>query len=293
MQVGLIGLGKMGAAIFQRLKDHGIEVVGWDRNAEAVRALAAKGLHPVSNPRTVAKAADTVISIITEDEGVRNLFLGDEGFFSAAIDGKLFIEMSTLRPATHRELSPLVAAKGAHLIDAPVMGSIPTVRDGKLLVLAGGEAADVERAKTVLDCLARRIVHMGPAGSGCAMKLAVNLGMALYLQALAEAIALTEVEGLSLDRILEILSEAPTASPFLKGKMGVLKGDPSDITLDIRTLRKDVMSAVATGAAGGVSMPAASGAVASLSAAIAGGWGDKDLAELPRYFREFMTQVFQ
>jgi len=293
MHVGLIGLGKMGAAIFQRLKDHGIDVVGWDRNNEAVRALAAKGLRPASNPRAVAETADTVISIITEDEGVRNLFLGDEGFFSAAIDGKLFIEMSTLRPATHRELSPLVAAKGARLIDAPVMGSIPTVRDGKLLVLAGGEAADVERAKTVLDCLARRIVHLGPAGSGCAMKLAVNLAMALYLQALAEAIALAEVEGLSLDRILEILLEAPTVSPFLKGKLNVLKGEPSDITLDLRTLRKDVMSAVATGAVGGVGMPAASGAVASLSAAVAGGWGEKDLAELPRYFREFMTQVFQ
>lgn len=293
MHVGLIGLGKMGAAIFQRLKDRGIDVVGWDRNSEAVRALAAIGLRPASNPRAVTEAADTVISIITEDEGVRNLFLGDEGFFNAAIDGKLFIEMSTLRPATHRELSPLVAAKGARLIDAPVMGSIPTVRDGKLLVLAGGEAADVERAKTVLDCLARRIVHLGPAGSGCAMKLAVNLAMALYLQALAEAIALAEVEGLSLDRILEILLEAPTVSPFLKGKLNVLKGAPSDITLDLRTLRKDVMSAVATGAVGGVGMPAASGAVASLSAAVAGGWGEKDLAELPRYFREFMTQVFQ
>lgn len=292
MKVGLIGLGRMGAAIFQRLKDHDFAVCGWDCNAQAVAALAAEGLHPAAHPRAVAAEADTVISIITEDKGVRRLFLDADGFFSTSIDGKLFIEMSTLKPATHRELSPLVKGKGARLIDAPVMGSIPTVREGKLLVLAGGEAADVERARSVLDCLARRVVHMGPAGSGCAMKLAVNLGMALYLQSLAEAIALAEAEGLALDRILEVLSEAPTANPFLKDKTGVLKGEPADITLDIRTLRKDVMSAIATGAAGGVGMPAAAGAVASLSAAVAGGWGEKDLAELPGYFRKFMTQVF-
>lgn len=292
MKVGLIGLGRMGTAIFRRLKDHDFEIIGWDRNAQAVQALAGEGLHMAASPRAVAAEAYTLISIITEDNGVRELFLGNEGFFSTDIAGKLFIEMSTLRPATHRELSPLVKNKGARLIDAPVMGSIPTVRDGKLLVLAGGEAADVERARTVLGCLARRIVHLGPAGNGCAMKLAVNLTMALYLQSLAEGIALAEAEGLTLDRILEILSESPTASPFLQNKTGVLKGEPSDITLDIRTLRKDVVSAIATGAAGGVGMPAAAGAVASLSAAVAGGWGERDLAELPRYFREFMTQVF-
>jgi 3-hydroxyisobutyrate dehydrogenase len=292
MKIGLIGLGRMGSAIFRRLKDHGFEIAGWDRNVRAVQALAGEGLRMAASPRAVAAESETLISIITEDNGVRELFLGSEGFFSTDIVGKLFIEMSTLKPATHRELSPVVKKKGARLIDAPVMGSIPTARDGKLLVLAGGEAADVEQARAVLGCLARRIVHLGPAGSGCAMKLAVNLTMALYLQALAEGIALAESEGLTLDRILEIFGESPTVSPFLQNKTGVLKGEPSDITLDIRTLRKDVMSAIATGAAGGVGMPAAAGAVTSLSAAIAGGWGEKDLAELPRYFRQFMTQVF-
>jgi 3-hydroxyisobutyrate dehydrogenase-like beta-hydroxyacid dehydrogenase len=94
------------------------------------------------------------------------------------------------------------------------------------------------------------------------------------------------------DQMLDIFAEAPTASPWLRGKVGVLKGEPSDITLDIRTMRKDVMSAIATGARNGVTMPATSGALASLSAAVAGGWGEKDLAEVPRYFREFMLQVY-
>jgi 3-hydroxyisobutyrate dehydrogenase len=233
-----------------------------------------------------------VLSIITEDKGVRQIFTGPDGFLSGEVAGKLFIEMSTLQPATHRELAPLVKAKGARLVDSPVMGSIPTVREGKLLALLGGEGADVERARRVLDHLTRRVAHIGPNGAGCAMKLAVNLGMALYLQSLAEAMSLGQSEGLTLEQMLDIFAEAPTASPWLKGKVGALKGEPSDITLDIRTMRKDVMSAIATGARNGVAMPATSGTLASLSAAVAGGWGDKDLAEVPRYFREFMLQVY-
>ena len=293
MKIGLVGLGRMGAAISQRLTERGCEVVAWDRNAKARETQAKRGLRIADSPRAVASEADVVLSIITEDKGVRQVFAGPDGFLTTDVKGKLFIEMSTLQPMTHRELAPLVKAKGASLVDSPVMGSIPTVREGKLLALLGGEAADVERARQVLDHLTRRIVHIGPNGAGCAMKLAVNLGMAVYLQSLAEAMSLGQSEGLKLDQMLEIFAEAPTASPWLKGKTGVLKGEPGDITLDIRTMRKDVMSAIATGARNGVAMPATSGTLASLSAAVAGGWGEKDLAEVPRYFREFMLQVYE
>jgi 3-hydroxyisobutyrate dehydrogenase len=293
MKIGLVGLGRMGAAIAQRLGERGCEVIAWDRSEKAREAQRKRGLRVVEGPRAVASAADVVLSIITEDNGVRQIFTGSDGFLSGEVAGKLFIEMSTLQPATHRELAPLVKAKGASLVDSPVMGSIPTVREGKLLALLGGEPAGVERARQVLEHLARRVVHIGPNGAGCAMKLAVNLGMAVYLQSLAEAMSLGQSEGLTLEQMLDIFAEAPTASPWLKGKVGVLKGEPSDITLDIRTMRKDVMSAIATGARNGVAMPATSGTLASLSAAVAGGWGDKDLAEVPRYFREFMLQVYE
>ena len=293
MKVGLVGLGRMGAAIGQRLNQRGCEVVAWDRNPKARELQSKRGLCVVNGPRAVADEAEVVLSIITEDKGVRQIFTAPDGFLSGEVKGKLFVEMSTLQPMTHRDLAPMVKAKGASLVDSPVMGSIPTVREGKLLALLGGEAADVERARAVLDHLTRRIVHIGPNGAGCAMKLAVNLGMAVYLQSLAEAMSLGVSEGLTLDQMLDIFGEAPTASPWLKGKVGVLKGEPGDITLDIRTMRKDVMSAIATGARNGVAMPATSGTLASLSAAVAGGWGERDLAEVPRYFREFMLQVYE
>ncbi|MGA7609281.1 MAG: NAD(P)-dependent oxidoreductase [Xanthobacteraceae bacterium] len=291
MKVGLVGLGRMGSAIAQRLGERGCEVIAWDQNS---KAMAAQGnrVRAVDSPRAVAESANVVLSIITEDKGVRRVFTGADGFLAANVAGKLFVEMSTLQPATHRELAPQVAARGARLIDSPVLGSIPTVREGKLVALVGGEADDVARARSVLDHLTRRVAHLGPNGAGCAMKLAVNLGMAVYLQALAESLALGTSEGLGVDQMLDIFSDAVTATPWLKGKLPVLRGEPSDITLDIRTMRKDVLSAIATGARNGVAMPATSGALASLAAAVAGGWGEKDLAEVPRFFRDFMLQDY-
>jgi 3-hydroxyisobutyrate dehydrogenase len=292
MKVGLVGLGRMGSAIAQRLGECGHEVIAWDKNAKAVAAQGNR-VRAADNPRAVAAGAAIVLSIITEDKGVRRVFTGKDGFLSGDVAGKLFIEMSTLQPMTHRALAPQVAAKGARLIDSPVLGSIPTVREGKLFALIGGDAADVARARSVLDHLTRRVIHLGPNGAGCAMKLAINLGMAVQLQALAESLALGLSEGLTLDQMLEVMSDAVTATPWFKGKLPVLKGEPGDITLDVRTLRKDMMSAIATGACNGVAMPATSGALASLAAAVAGGWGDKDLAEVPQFFRKYMLQDYE
>jgi 3-hydroxyisobutyrate dehydrogenase-like beta-hydroxyacid dehydrogenase len=133
---------------------------------------------------------------------------------------------------------------------------------------------------------------MGPNGSGYAMKLAANLGLGAYIQALAESLALGVQQGLTLDQMLDVIQEGPYASGWLKAKAEVIKGGNGDMTLDLRTLRKDIMSAVATGALSGVPMPLAAGTLASLSAAVEGGYGASDLAELPKFFREAMLQKF-
>jgi 3-hydroxyisobutyrate dehydrogenase-like beta-hydroxyacid dehydrogenase len=293
MNIGIVGLGRMGSAIAQRLAENGFQVTAWDHNAAALRNQSGKTVRLVENARAVAEASETIISIITEDNGVRRLFIGRDGFLQADVKGKLFIEMSTLQPMTARELLTLVEQKGARMIDAPVLGSIPTVREGKLFVMAGGRPEDIEKARPVLDKLARHIMHMGPNGSGYAMKLAANIGLAAYIQAIAESLALGQRQGLQLEQMLEALCETATATPWLKGKLPALRGQKGDVSLDIKTLRKDIMSAVATGALTGVGLPLSSGALASLSAAVAQGFGDEDLAELPKFFRHHMGQSFE
>jgi 3-hydroxyisobutyrate dehydrogenase len=191
---------------------------------------------------------------------------------------------------TARELAPVVEAAGARLIESPVLGSIPTARAGKLHALVGGKPEDVERARPVLEKITRRIDHMGGNGAGYAMKLAANLGLAAYIQGIAESLALGQREGLTLEQMLGVLTEAPTANAWLGMKKGLLLGGTEDITLDLKTMRKDIMSMVATGATNGTGMPLASGMLAVFSAAVAQGWGDKDIGELPKFFREHMGQ---
>jgi 3-hydroxyisobutyrate dehydrogenase len=292
MKLGIVGLGRMGTAISQRLRQQGFELVGWDHNADVNRALAAGGLRIGATARDVAAQSEIVISIITEDHGVRRIFNGPDGFLDGDVKGKLFIEMSTLQPMTGRELAPLVDAKGARLIESPVLGTIPQVRDGKLFAMVGGRAEDLDRARPVLEKMTRRVAYMGPNGAGYAMKLAVNLGLGAYIQAVSESLALGLKQGLTLDQMLDVLQEAPYASGWLKSKTDVLKGAPAEMTLDIRTLRKDLMSAVATGALTGVPMPLSAATLISLSAAVADGYGGDDLAELPKFVRESLLQNF-
>ena len=293
MIVGIVGLGRMGSAMAQRLSQNGCEVIGWDRNPAAVRALADAGGTTAAHARAVASAAPFVITTITEDSGVRGLFGAPEGMLQAGIAGTLFIEMSTLQPLTVRELAGAIEAHGARIVDAPVLGTIPSVREGKLVALLGGTVEDVARARPVLDILAQKVVHMGPLGSGHAMKLAANLGLAAYVQGLAESIALGEREGLSLDAMLGVFAAGPTANGWLNARKGVLTGEKTEVSLDIRTLRKDMMSVVATGARAGVTMPLSTGVLAALSAAVAGAWGARDIGELAAFLREKIVQRYE
>ena len=283
----------MGRAIQARLKNKGIDTIGWDRDAVAMKAAADNGMTVAAHPRAVVHGSDgIIISIITEDSGVKNVFRGKDGFLSGDVRSKLFIEMSTLQPMTGRELAPQIEAAGAALIDSPVLGTIPSARDGKLFALVGGRAEDMEAARIVLNELTRKIVHMGPNGSGYAMKLAVNLGLAAFIQATGESLALGQREGLSLQQMLDVLAEAPTANGWFAAKKKLLAGEPDEVTLDLKTLRKDMMSAVATGALSGTAMPLSTGVLTALSAAVAHGWGNKDIGELARFFREHMGQRF-
>jgi 3-hydroxyisobutyrate dehydrogenase-like beta-hydroxyacid dehydrogenase len=221
---------------------------------------------------------------------VRALWYEPDGFLSAGIAGKLFVEMSTLQPMTVRELAAVAGPRGAGFVDSPVLGSIPTVREGKLVSLIGGSDEDVARAQEVLAHLTRRVRHMGPVGAGCAMKLAVNNLMGCYLQMLGESLAMGEGQGLDLAEMLDVIGESIVATPWFLGKRAMLAGADGDITLDVRTLRKDINSMVATAAAVGVPAPAAAATLQGMSAAVEGGIGGKDIAALPGFFRAAMVQ---
>ena len=291
MIFGLIGLGRMGLAVAQRLQSQGFdEILVWDKNPGRLSAAQQMGLMVAQHAEDVSQRASMIMSLINDDAGAKNLYLGPQGLLQSSVEGKLFIESSTLQPQTVRELSVRVQEMGAQLIGAPIMGTIPTVKAGMVFIPAGGRLQDIERAQPVLSALSVSVKHMGAVGSGHAIKLVSNLTLAAYIQSLSEGLALGLGEGLEMGQMLEVLAMSPTANAWLKNKKNVLMGHTDDTTLDINNLRKDMTNVVACGSALGVPMGLSSALATSLSGAVAAGAGLEDIAHLPQFFIDQMVQ---
>src|SRR5262249_34891889 len=162
MHIGIAGLGRMGAAMAARLKEVGHAVSGWNRSAAKAQPLAAEGISVVEAPAELAARAEAVITILADAAAIDAVYHGPSGLLSGPVEGKLFIEMSTVRPDTEVALATKVRAKGAAFVECPVGGTVGPARQGKLIGLMGGESADAAQARPILEQLCRRLEHVGP-----------------------------------------------------------------------------------------------------------------------------------
>ncbi len=283
-RIGLVGLGRMGAAIAGRLLTAGLTLTVWNRTPERAESVVAQGASLAPSLPDLVAASDVVLTILTDDDAVATVFSGDRGLLAGPVTGKLFVEMSTVRTQTIQRLGADVVAGGAALVDAPLSGSIGPARQGQLLALVGGAAQDVSRAEPILMTFCRRIAHLGPTGSGTTMKLVLNLPMAIYWQGLAEALALGSQFGLDLSTMLELIVDSQAAIGALRHKVPTILGEQGDVAFDVTGVRKDLLAMIETGHSLGVPMPAAAAALVSFMAATAAGHGPEDLATLiPHY----------
>ncbi len=285
MRIGIAGLGKMGAAMAARLAETGAEVLVWNRT----RARAdASGLLVADTARDLAARSDAVMTTLFDAAALDAVFHGPDGLLATA-PGKLFIEMSTVRPETQAALAAEVRAAGGAYVECPVGGTTGPARAGKLLGLAGAEAADLERARPVLDRLCRRVEHVGPVGAGAAMKLAVNLPLLVFYQALGESMALVRHLGLDPARLMELFADTSGGPNVLKNRgpaiAATLAGaDPGTVTFDIDSIRKDLRTMVAEAGGRGFDLPVAARALAVFDQAGEQGWGGRDGTWLPAFW---------
>ena len=282
-RIGFIGLGRMGQAMAGRLLVAGFPLIVTNRTRSKADALLQNGATWADTPALVAGQADIVFTILTDDTAVREVFSGQHGLLAGDCSGKLLVEMSTIRTATIDQLRPLVEARGAQLLDAPVSGTLEPARQGQLLAMVGGTSQDVERARPALETFCRRIVHMGPSGAGTTMKLALNMPMAIFWAGLAEAMAMGKRHGLNMAQMLDIYLDSPVAMPALRGKAPLLLGEQAEVAFDVTGVRKDLLVMIATGQEASVPMPTASAALANWAAATAAGYGERDLAAIVEY----------
>ena len=260
MRIGIAGIGKMGAAIAQRLIEVGHGVTVWNRSADKLPPLADAGAAIAATPAALARDAQTIITILTDADAIAAVYRGPDGLLAGDVGGKLFIEMSTVEPQTEIALAGKVRAAGAALVECPVGGSTGPARAGKLIGLVGAEPADAARAKPVLDQLCRRLEHCGPVGSGAVMKLTINMPLMIYWQALGEALALCRPLGLDPARVMDLLSDTSGGPNVLKVRgpavAAMLKGgDGGLVTFDIDSAVKDLRTMLAEGARRGLNLP--------------------------------------
>jgi 3-hydroxyisobutyrate dehydrogenase len=282
MKVGIAGMGRMGAAIAARLASVGHEIMVWNRSADKARAT---GLKVAETPQALAAGCEAVISIVTDSKAVESLY---GQLLSGDVKGKLFIEMSTVRPKDAQKVSSLVKQKQAAFVECPVGGTIGPAKEGKLFGFAGGEKADFERAKPLLEQMCRRVEHLGPAGAGSSMKLAINLPLLVYWQALGEALSLVKHLNLDPARVMDILGDTSGAPRMLQNRApaiaAALGGKEGPTTVDIDTLKKDLSEMVEESKLLGWSAPAAEGALRAFAAASSAGIGGKDCVQMPVFW---------
>ena len=286
MKVGIVGTGRMGAAIATRLIGLGHEVTVWNRTAGKARSLASAGAKVASTPAELAGQAEFIISILSNAEAIDQAYGGASGLLSGSVEGKLFIEMSTVRPETEKALAQKVKAKGAALIECPVGGTIFPAKDGKLFGFVGGDAADVTRAKPLLDQMCRRIEHVGPVGAGASMKLAINLPLFVFWQSFGEALSLCESLGLDPARLVDIFADTSGGPNVLKGRgpmiVAALQGrDTGPITVDVDGIRKDLRTMIEEAASRGATLPVAARTLECFDEAAREGLNASDCVTLP------------
>lgn len=281
MRIGFAGMGRMGAAMAGRLLTFGHEVTVWNRTATKTAPLAAAGAKVAATPTALASASDMVFTILTDAAAIDAVYEGKDGLLAGAVSGKLFVEMSTVRPETEQKLAKSVKAKGAFLIDCPVGGTVGPAKDGKLLGLVGGGAPHVARARPVLDQLCRRVDHVGDVGAGACMKLAINLPLAVYWQACGEALALCKPLGIDPAKLIEIFTETSGGPNVLRTRgpalIGALNGTPPQpVTFDIDSIRKDLRTTLEEGRALGRELPLSVKALECYDQASRNGLGPAD-----------------
>jgi len=258
MKLGIAGIGKMGAAVAARLIEVGHDVTVWNRTPEKAKAVA--GANIAASPAELAQKSEAVLSILTDAAALDAVYNGRSGLLDGNVAGKLFIDMSTVLPATETALAGAVRATGAAFVECPVGGSTGPARQGKLIGLMGAEPADAARARPILEQLCRRLEHAGPVGSGAVLKFTINLPLMVYWQALGEALALARSLAIDPDRLMDLLSDTSGAANVLKvrvpGIAAMLKGGASGpVTFDVDGGIKDMQSMLGEAKSRGIELP--------------------------------------
>jgi len=285
--VALLGTGRMGSAMARSLARTGFSLTLYNRSGAKAEALAAEiGATTAATAAGAVATAPVAISMVSDESAVEALYRGPGGVLEGLTEGATLLEMSTVPPYVVRDLDPDVRAHGGAILDAPVSGSVPLAEAGTLTIMVGGEAADLERARPVLEGLSARIFHMGPLGAGATIKLAVNSIVFALNQSLAEALVLAERAGVERATAYDVFAASAIAAPYVKYKEAAfVHPEGTAVAFSLGLAAKDLGLILALASEVRAMMPQSETNLAAILEASASQGSEADLAAIAEHLR--------
>src|SRR5437764_11812998 len=276
-KIGFVGLGHMGGNMAARFLAAGYEVYGEERSREDAQHLVDAGLRWRDTPREVAEAADTVFTSIPDEIVLEGIGSGRDGILEGLAPQKIWVDLSTVSPRASREMAGRVRARGAAMLDAPVSGSVPQVQSGTLTIMVGGDEQAYSRAEPLLQVLGTP-TRIGQNGQGLALKLAINISLAVQMLAFSEGLLLAERDGVDPKLAADVMTESPIGSPMLKLRAPLVLDLPNEAWFDVGLMRKDIRLALAMADDLGIPLPSTGAAAEMLDRAVELGYERRDIA---------------
>jgi 3-hydroxyisobutyrate dehydrogenase-like beta-hydroxyacid dehydrogenase len=276
--LGFIGLGVMGSRMVQRLMGAGHTVTGYNRTRSKAQWLLELGMQWGEAPAMVAQAADVILSMVANTSALQAVTGGADGVLAGLRPGSIFVDMSTVSPTVSRTLATQVAAMRAHMLDAPVSGSVITLEEGRLSLMVGGDRGAFDRVLPILQDIGPKVTYVGTNGLAASMKIATNLSLAVQMLAFSEGVLLAEKSGIARETAVEVLLNSVIASPMVKYRGPFVMGLPEEAWFDVNMMQKDLLLALEMGRELEIPLPTTAVTNEILTAARGMGLADKDFA---------------
>jgi 3-hydroxyisobutyrate dehydrogenase len=273
LKLGFVGLGNMGNPLAMNLLKAGFGVSVFNRTKEKEAPLLAAGAKKAASLKDLMETSEVVLTMLSNDAAVKEVFEGPDGLLSAAQPGKTIINMSTVSPETSRYLNTICKQQQLHFIDAPVSGSVKPAQDGTLVILVGASTEDFELAKPIFDVLGKIAIHVGEPGVASSAKLAINYLLGLNLQGLAETVLFAEKNGVSKEDMLNIINQGACGNGITNIKTPSILNDSFPAAFALKHLVKDLRLAKEAG----LDSPLIHPLYDSYAAAEKEGLGDQDV----------------
>jgi 3-hydroxyisobutyrate dehydrogenase-like beta-hydroxyacid dehydrogenase len=275
-KLGMIGVGKMGLTLSQKMLADGHEVWGYDVDPARLEMLEAAGGTACANAREVAERADITFSILLKPEHIEENLFGANGIDKAGRDGLIHVEMSTMPPAYQRELAGRLAAAGIDMLDAPISGSTPQVDNRTITFMVGGSDAAFARVRPIIEAISADATHCGASGTGASMKVVTNLFVNACTALLAEVILTGERAGLSHEAMAHCLPKGSVRGAMLDMSIDPLTNRDFAPRGAVEIFVKDMGIAIDLAKEGGIDLQVVPAARAMFQRAEAAGWGKDD-----------------